>query len=349
MVVTVKRRTPIWRATLLVLGSLAFTFSVLEIAFRFIVPRASETDMYVRSDDELLNVELRPGSDFEFEGVAVKIPATRVATSSRGLRERELSVPKPSGVLRIGCLGDSFTFGWGVEVHETWCRVLEERLGSVGGRRVETVNLGVPGYNPSQQVRFLQKKGLDLGLEVVVTFFDATDYDPPIRHPDPSEIGPWLVDHSALFRWIFLRTNHQGIGDEGGDEGGDSEGTGSKETRDPAGEVLSAYSLLADLSRKHGFDVLMTMFMPEERDRQVGARIEALGLPVVGLTTGVLLGQRGFHDAPPCERVADEQALFIPLDGHLSVLGNRQAACVIASALRQIHHQRFPAGSVSRE
>lgn len=339
MVTRVQRRTSIWRAALLVLGSLVVTFTVLEIAFRFVVPRASETDMYVRSDDELLNVELRPGADFEFEGVAVTLPATRVIISSRGLRERELVVPKPSDVLRIGCLGDSFTFGWGVEVDEAWCRQLEGRLGRVGGRRVETVNLGVPGYNPSQQIRFLQKKGLDLGLDVVVTFFDATDYDPPIRHPDPSDLGPWLVDHSALFRWIFLRTNRQGIGDEDG--GGDNEG-GSGPESDPESDVVAAYTLLAELGRRHGFDVLTTMFMPEERDRRVGARIEALGLPVVGLSTGVLLGQRGVHDAPPCDAVADEQALFIPVDGHLSVLGNRQAACVIESALRQIHHPRFP-------
>ncbi len=51
------------------LGSVLLTLFVAEVVLRFVTPRASHHLMYVRSDDPLLGVELRPGADFEFDGL----------------------------------------------------------------------------------------------------------------------------------------------------------------------------------------------------------------------------------------------------------------------------------------
>lgn len=67
--------------------------------------------------------------------------------NSFGLRERESIRPdKPAGERRIVCLGDSFTFGWGIPVEQTWVRQLEQALRSGdAGLDVRTVNCGAAG------------------------------------------------------------------------------------------------------------------------------------------------------------------------------------------------------------
>lgn len=62
-----------------------------------------------------------------------------------GLRERDDITPeKPAGQRRIVCLGDSFTFGWGIPEELGWVRKLEDRL-RVDRGDVRTVNCGAAG------------------------------------------------------------------------------------------------------------------------------------------------------------------------------------------------------------
>ena len=65
--------------------------------------------------------------------------------NSAGVRDREeLTQPKPPGQRRVICVGDSFTFGWGIPEEQNWVRLLEDRLRE-GGRDVRTVNCGAAG------------------------------------------------------------------------------------------------------------------------------------------------------------------------------------------------------------
>jgi hypothetical protein len=68
-----------------------------------------------------------------------------VRINSLGLREREEVIgPKPAGQQRIVCLGDSFTFGWGVPEELGWVRLLENEL-RAAGRDARTINCGAAG------------------------------------------------------------------------------------------------------------------------------------------------------------------------------------------------------------
>jgi lysophospholipase L1-like esterase len=71
----------------------------------------------------------------------------RVDINQLGLRDRpDLAWEKPPGVRRVVCLGDSFTFGWGVDEASTWVRRIEPGLRRrARGAAVATVNCGVAG------------------------------------------------------------------------------------------------------------------------------------------------------------------------------------------------------------
>jgi hypothetical protein len=66
--------------------------------------------------------------------------------NSLGLREREIPRERTSAY-RIIAIGDSYTYGWGVESEQTWLRLIEENL-QAAGLEVETINLGKPGSGP---------------------------------------------------------------------------------------------------------------------------------------------------------------------------------------------------------
>lgn len=62
-----------------------------------------------------------------------------------GLREREM--PSDPGLFRLAAIGDSYTYGWGVEAEDTWLRKTEQYLLN-HGYPVFTVNVGKPGTGP---------------------------------------------------------------------------------------------------------------------------------------------------------------------------------------------------------
>jgi hypothetical protein len=67
-------------------------------------------------------------------------------TNSKGLRGEEIG-PKKPGVYRILVIGDSYVFGWGVDLDQTWVKRLED-LFRAAGRPVEVINGGMFGNGP---------------------------------------------------------------------------------------------------------------------------------------------------------------------------------------------------------
>ena len=79
-----------------------------------------------------------------------------VHTNSQGLRgTKEYAAEEPSGVTRIYALGDSFTFGFGVEDSETFPSVMETL-----NPNFEVFNLGVPAYGVDQITLLLREFGM---------------------------------------------------------------------------------------------------------------------------------------------------------------------------------------------
>ena len=64
--------------------------------------------------------------------------------NSKGYRDFERAVPKPEGVRRAVCIGDSFTWGVSVLFDDAWPQRVERTLSRERGERWEVVNLAEP-------------------------------------------------------------------------------------------------------------------------------------------------------------------------------------------------------------
>ncbi|MCB0333512.1 MAG: SGNH/GDSL hydrolase family protein, partial [Bdellovibrionales bacterium] len=129
-----------------------------------ITPHPSDEIMY----------DLLPNLHVDFQGVPVR-------TNSCGMRGKEISTIKPERTYRVAFLGDSFTFGWGVNEEEAFPWIVEKILQEHAseGVNVEIINMGVPGYSTFQQVALFEEKGLDFAPDAVVLYFVDNDFGLP--------------------------------------------------------------------------------------------------------------------------------------------------------------------------
>lgn len=87
--------------------------------------------------------------------------------SSQGVRNQIVSIPKPPNTYRILTLGDSFTFGWGVNDIETWPKLLEKNL-KILGKRVEVINAGVPGIELTKETQVCQAYATRFNVDAIL-------------------------------------------------------------------------------------------------------------------------------------------------------------------------------------
>jgi lysophospholipase L1-like esterase len=133
--------------------------------------------------DRFLFYRLRPDVDVELLDVFTPLHALErsrwsVHTNSRGFRTPEFADATAPGVVRIVVLGDSSTFGWGVEHFETYAEQLGTALArrwSIDRSRIEIVNLGVPGYSSFQGRVLLERFALGLDPDVIVWSYLSND------------------------------------------------------------------------------------------------------------------------------------------------------------------------------
>jgi len=125
--------------------------------------------------------ELLPGA----EGRISETGAAFYRINPDGLRDSVYTRPKPDGVFRVVVMGDSVSFGYGVEEAEAYPQVLEELLSElVPDSRVEVVNLAVGGYNAYNEAKLLEGVGRSYEPDLVLVQFCINDLNDPTLHFD---------------------------------------------------------------------------------------------------------------------------------------------------------------------
>jgi lysophospholipase L1-like esterase len=92
------------------------------------------------------------------------------AFNQYGLRDHDFAMQKAPGEFRVVAIGDSFTFGVGVQLDDCWTEVCERELRTRrDGGPVEVINAGFSsGYKPSDYEDWILTSGLRLQPDVVV-------------------------------------------------------------------------------------------------------------------------------------------------------------------------------------
>ncbi len=98
---------------------------------------------------------------------------------------------KAKDSLRIVCMGDSGTMGWGVRDGEMYCSQLQSMLEKNCGKSVETINAGVFGYTSFQGHRQLKNKIIDLRPDIITICYNWNDHGGAIRIASLSGREAW--------------------------------------------------------------------------------------------------------------------------------------------------------------
>jgi len=129
-----------------------------------------------------------------------------IRRNSWGFREREFDLAKPEGVYRIAVVGDSITFGQGVEEENRFTNLLEKRLNDQNGE-YEVLNFGRPGAETVDHLDILNDPVLKTESDFILLQWFTNDFegrDKSGRPNPPISVASEIRHHSALFTVIDI-------------------------------------------------------------------------------------------------------------------------------------------------
>jgi len=156
-------------ASMVIFSSL-FMLGIVEISVRIFEPQPQYYNpQYLFISDNELGCVLNPN----FKG-EMRTPesTTVIKINSTGQRDKEYTYYSKDVIL---ALGDSFAFGSGVEIEDTFLWGLEELLSQINGGTVRVVKAGVPGYGTKHQYLYFKRKGVEYNPHLVIVCFYIND------------------------------------------------------------------------------------------------------------------------------------------------------------------------------
>jgi lysophospholipase L1-like esterase len=121
---------------------------------------------YKFSEDKHLLFELKPNSMAEIKGIKFII-------NSFGFRDKKYSLKKRKK--RIIFVGDSITYGWDVNLNDTYHKQFEKSINSQG-YEVDVMGMGVVGYNIFQEFHLIKKKALRFNPDMIILQICPNDF-----------------------------------------------------------------------------------------------------------------------------------------------------------------------------
>lgn len=127
-------------------------------------------------------------------------------------RDKEWAEVKPASVRRIAFVGDSFTYGWGINnVEDRFTEILQRRFDEKGGKAAEVMNAAWVGWDTEQERRAIHDLIEFYHVDEVVLCYVPNDIDTLL--PVSDEVNPREppksrfinTESSFLFDYLFHR------------------------------------------------------------------------------------------------------------------------------------------------
>jgi len=246
----------------------------------------------------------------------------QLSTNAHGLRPPHHDVQRTPGTFRILALGDSTTFGWGVEDTQTWPWLLERELAGPQGNCVEVVNGGQPGHTTFQGLRFWREVGQLYQPDLVLVGYivqDAREVSYTDRSQAVLQSDGDFLSHHPLWTLQLYRALHRAIGR-------------ARQDLVPANTRRVPLDQYADNLRTFADQI-----------RSVGAEPVLFGFPleVAGYTAehravqAATAGRLGLEHIDLSDLTAGRSELYFAEDrGHANARGNRAVAEALAAWMR---------------
>jgi hypothetical protein len=182
--------------------TLALIWIIGEILVRVLSPSELRSQ-FLCKPDSLLGYSLLPDT----QSLLVSNDTSfMVNTNHAGMRDYEYPLEKDSTTYRIMVLGDSFAFGWGVEMDETFPKLLERTLNGAkplpGIRKYEVINTGVYGYGTRQEDLYYKERGYLYHPDLVILSFFKNDIEDSRRNLQSMYWKSLFSDYFKLFAYL---------------------------------------------------------------------------------------------------------------------------------------------------
>jgi hypothetical protein len=163
------KKTLLLRTAFVVLFT-AFLLLLAELALRYFGPSLATIRELV--DTSVQPYGLKPGARISFAGLHEPLPAPVTwQVNSQGIRANQ-PISSDSRKFRVATYGDSETFGWGVELQESF----QARMEALDGR-IEVINFGVPGYNAANIADTIARTAPRFHPDLIVYLVHGNDFD----------------------------------------------------------------------------------------------------------------------------------------------------------------------------
>ena len=143
----------------LFLSSVCFALFLGEAVIRWVLPQELGNWTYTRDG---LTLHLS-----NFTQYSNKF-GHNITTNSEGMRDREHSASKASGVFRILLLGDSFMEANQVKLEDAFSTLLADQLTQSARRPIEVINASVSGWGTDDQLTYLVRHGYRFSPDLVL-------------------------------------------------------------------------------------------------------------------------------------------------------------------------------------
>jgi hypothetical protein len=142
--------------------------------------------------------------------------ARHVVTNLDHFRDRDFSTQKLPDVTRIGVIGDSFAYGWGIDADQRFSNILEKKLNQDGPGKYEVYNASVPGWESKDELEFLKTRAGMFHFDTIILSYFLNDiyknrafnldymtikYDYWKKYP----IIRAVVDRSYFLEFVYVR------------------------------------------------------------------------------------------------------------------------------------------------
>ena len=95
-----------------------------------------------------------------------------------GMRDRDFTIIKPENTIRIAAIGDSFTYGWGIEnSNNVYPKVLEKKLNNISNINYEVLNFGLPDSNTEDELLIIKEKALKYNPDIIILGYYINDLE----------------------------------------------------------------------------------------------------------------------------------------------------------------------------